>query len=132
MVANVFWRMLAFGLLLGCGPVLVAQAGSDTSICDVPDEMPRWGRQSGIDAYLKKKVNWQPADEDTIPHKVIVSFVVELNGHTGQVSMEGSVSPEVDEKILAALKGADQWIPARKNAQYVRARINLPIWFRLR
>lgn len=63
---------------------------------------------------------------------VIVAFIVNPDGTTGEATIKQSLHPEVDKEALRLVEMMPKWKPARKNGVPVASRLSLPIYFNMK
>lgn len=71
------------------------------------------------------------AQENRISGKVVVSFVVEIDGSVNTVEIVSSTDNILSEEILRVIKNSPKWIPGKENGRPVRVKYTLPLEFRL-
>lgn len=86
------------------------------------DVMPRYadGTNEDLMAFLAENIKWPDELAETcIQGRVVVSFLVDLDGTTSDYRVERSFDPLLDEEALRVVKltkwkpGPDQWHPVR-------------------
>jgi protein TonB len=84
----------------------------------------------GGDAAWSKFMNKNLRYPDTEAQgRVIISFVVEKDGHLTDITVLKGVSSELDQEALRVVKMAKAWIPGSQNGQPVRVRFTVPFVF---
>ena len=63
--------------------------------------------------------------------RVVVSFVVEKDGHITDVKVVRSVDPSLDKEAARVVKSMPSWIPGKQNGSAVRVKYNVPVSFKL-
>ncbi|QJD97653.1 energy transducer TonB [Mucilaginibacter robiniae] len=63
--------------------------------------------------------------------RVLVSFVVEKDGHLTDINILKGVATELDAEALRVLKKAPAWKPGMQNGRPVRVKFTVPIVFQL-
>ena len=71
------------------------------------------------------------AKENGVQGRVVVSFVVERDGHITDVQIARSVDPSLDKEAQRVVKSMPKWIPGKQNGSAVRVKFNVPVSFRL-
>ena len=69
------------------------------------------------------------AREMGIEGKVIIGFVVEIDGSLSNFEVIESVHPALDAEVLRVVKLMPNWIPATRDGKPVRCRYNMPLKF---
>jgi hypothetical protein len=59
--------------------------------------------------------------------KIIVRFVVELDGSISNVEVTRGLSPEANREAIRVVRSMPRWKPGKNNGKAVRSRFNLPI-----
>lgn len=82
--------------------------------------------------FLQKNLHYPAvARENSVQGKVIVSFVVEKDGHLSDIKVLRGIGSGCDEEAVRVLKMAPAWKPGRQNGQPVRVQYTIPINFQL-
>ncbi|MDB5131394.1 MAG: Gram-negative bacterial tonB protein [Mucilaginibacter sp.] len=107
----------------------------DESIHILPglDVMPEpAGGESAWAKFLNKNLRFPlPAQDAGVSGKVILSFVIEKDGHLSNIVVERGAGYGFDEEAMRVLKLAKAWKPGMQNGQPVRVRYAIPINFQL-
>jgi len=91
------------------------------------DAMPEpVGGNSAWSKFLQKNINYPDVDAEG---RVIISFVIEKDGHLTNITVLKGVLSELDQEALRVLKLAPAWKPGTQNGQPVRVRFTVPIVF---
>lgn len=97
------------------------------------EEMPQ--PVGGVDAwgkFLNRNLRFPPAAQDAgISGRVIVSFVIEKDGHLTDITIIKGAGYGMDEEAMRVLKLAKPWKPGRQNGNPVRVRYSIPMNFQL-
>lgn len=64
--------------------------------------------------------------------RVIVKFVVEINGSISNVKVVRSLDKDLDEEVVRLVKKMPKWKPGRMNGVAVRSYYTLPVLFRIK
>ena len=59
--------------------------------------------------------------------KIIVRFVVELDGSISNVEVARGLSPEANREAIRVVRSMPRWKPGKNNGKAVRSRFSLPI-----
>jgi len=97
------------------------------------EQMPTY---PGGDAALYKAINdnlrYPPmAAENGIQGRVVVQFVVQKDGHVGQVKVVRGKDPDLDKEAVRVVKKLGKFNPGRNNGVPVAVWYTLPINFKL-
>jgi TonB family protein len=139
-VVVVFFFLFAFGVdaqTPGEGPRIPQTTKSDTSkpslskiytSIDV-DKYPEYpGGTEAFFKFLSKNLKWPKGSEEAMG-RVIVSFVIERDGHMSNFKIEKSLGKDLDEEAIRVLKLSPKWTPAVKKGYKVRVKYFVPISF---
>lgn len=90
------------------------------------------GGMDSLKAYLKKNLLY-PADARRNGNEgtVYVSFVVDFDGTITNISVQRSVSPELNAEAIRVVSKMPNWTPGKKDGEYTKFRYALPVTFRL-
>ncbi|MCL1973945.1 MAG: TonB family protein, partial [Bacteroidetes bacterium] len=100
------------------------------------DKRPKF--QHGDEAqFLKLWVNKYLKYPDAavaqgIQGRVLVQFVIEVNGSVGHVQVMQSVDPLLDDEALRVVAASPKWKPGVKNGKAVRTQYVIPVYFVLK
>ena len=105
----------------------------ENKVFDVVEQMPSFpGGPSALMKYLSENVKYPVvAQENGVQGRVVVSFVVEKDGHITDVKVVRSVDPSLDKEAARVVKSMPTWIPGKQNGSAVRVKYNVPVSFRL-
>lgn len=82
--------------------------------------------------WIAENIIYPPlAQQNRENGRVVVSFIVDKNGHITCPKIKKSVSPSLDAEALRVVKKMPQWIPAVKNGRTVKMIRVVPITFSL-
>ena len=95
-----------------------------------PPQFP--GGDAALMKYLSSHIQYPTmAQENNIQGKVVVQFVVEKDGHVGDVKVVRSVDKDLDREAVRVCKSLPKFTPGRQNGQAVRVWYTLPVNFKL-
>lgn len=105
----------------------------ENKVFDVVEQMPSFpGGPSALMKYLSENVKYPVvAQENGVQGRVVVSFVVEKDGHITDVKVVRSVDPSLDKEAARVVKSMPNWIPGKQNGSAVRVKYNVPVSFKL-
>ena len=97
------------------------------------EQMPQFpGGDAALMKFLSSHINYPPmAAENNVQGKVILQFVVEKDGHVGEVKVVRSVDKDLDKEAVRVVKTLPKFTPGRQNGQPVRVWYTLPVQFKL-
>lgn len=109
------------------------QPVNSTRVYDVVEQMPSFpGGISGLRTYLNQNIRYPAeAQEICVQGRVVVSFVVEKDGHISDVTVLRSVDPSLDKEAVRVIRNMPRWSPGKQGGEPVRVRYNVPVSFRL-
>lgn len=94
---------------------------------DSPAEFP-----GDINKWLSQNLKYPAICQDQgIQGRVVVSFVVKLDGSIDSINIRHSPNPYLSKEAERVVKMMPKWTPALKDNKYVPSYFNLPILFRL-
>lgn len=100
------------------------------SVYSYAEQMPEAGFD--INQYLARAISYPPkARENKIAGRVVLKFVITKNGKIEDVTIQESVSPELDAEAIRVIKEMPDWKPARHNGEPVDVYFHFPIKFAL-
>lgn len=80
--------------------------------------------------WLSENIHY-PSGCACVQARVVISFFVEPDGSLSDIKLLRKVDPLLDEEALRVVKAMPKWIPAKQNNKPIRAKMTLPIEFRL-
>ncbi len=97
------------------------------------EQMPEFpGGHAALLKYLNSHIQYPPqAAENGKEGKVVVQFVVEKDGHVGEVKVIRSVDKDLDREAVRVCKTLPKFTPGRQNGQPARVWFTLPVTFKL-
>lgn len=97
------------------------------------EQMPQFpGGEAALMKFLSSHINYPPiAAENNVQGKVTLQFVIEMDGHVGEVRIARSVDKSLDQEAIRVVKLLPKFTPGRQNGHPVRVWYTLPVQFRL-
>ncbi len=90
------------------------------------------GGEAALMKYLSSHIQYPTmAQENNVQGRVVVQFVVEKDGHVGEVKVVRSVDKDLDREAVRVCKSLPKFTPGRQNGQAVRVWYTLPVNFKL-
>ena len=89
---------------------------------------PKQSLEKWVYQYLKYP---QEAVRDGVQGRVMVEFVIGIDGKVTDVKVVKGVSPELDAEAVKVVSASPKWRPARLKGEKVRCSMTIPIEFRL-
>jgi TonB family protein len=88
------------------------------------------GGKSALNQYIKENMVYPEIDKQLANQgTVYVQFVVEVDGSISDMSIAKGISDTIDREALRFIRTMPNWIPSRKDNEFVRTRIRLPLHF---
>jgi protein TonB len=117
----------------GTAPVVVPLVDNTIHDFNALEVMPEpAGGAAAWSGFLQKNLRFPViAQEQGVSGRVIMSFVIEKDGHLSNIAVERGVGFGLDEEALRVLKLARPWKPGMQNGQPVRVKYVIPIKFQL-
>ncbi len=113
----------------------ISQLPADQSgrIYDVTEQNASFpGGDEACYAWIKQNIQYPAAcKENGVGGRVMVTFVVELDGSLSDAKVVRSPAQELSDEALRLIGQMPKWRPAILGDKIVRSRFNLPIIFRL-
>lgn len=99
----------------------------------VVENMPTFpGGEAALLQYIGKNMKYPViAQENGIQGRVIVSFVIEKDGHVADVTVVRGVDPALDKEAIRVVSAMPRWRPGEQRGKPVRVKYTLPVTFRL-
>lgn len=95
------------------------------------DDMPKFSEN--IMEFLARNIRYPVVDQNAgISGRVIVQFVVDVDGSITDIQIVRGVSPTIDREARRVVGLMQNWTPGHQNGTPVRVRYTLPITFRLK
>ncbi len=105
-----------------------AQAKPATNRPDVPPQFP--GGAAGLNQFFQQNLKYpEAAGVKQISGHVVMTFMVEADGHLTNPSVVQPLSPECDTEALRVLGQMPAWKPATRKGQPVPIQVRLPVPF---
>jgi len=113
-----------------CKEVTFGADGSQT----LPDTFAKYPNgNEGVASHIQSNISYpEGAKTQQIEGRVVVSFIVDIDGGVKDIKVEKAVHEELDNEAVRVVRLMDkQWTPAYKDGQPVRLRYVQPIKFGL-
>lgn len=104
---------------------------SISSPLDQVDEVAQFpGGINKLSQFLSANIVYpDDALENNVNGKVIVSFIVEIDGTISKIALYKKLGYGCDEEVIRVIKLSPKWIPAQLDGKPVRSNFNLPVEF---
>ena len=100
-------------------------------IYDALVENPHFpGGKGALLHWLSENIHY-PSGCACVQGRVVISFFVEPDGSISDIELLRKVDPLLDEEALRVVKAMPKWIPSTQNNIPIRAKMTMPIEFRL-
>ena len=107
-------------------PETIARA--ENQVYECVEEMPSFpGGMKALEKFLNDSIRY-PA-ETCAQGRVIVQFIVEVDGRIDSVKVVRKLSPELDREAVRVVKLMPKWNPGRQNGVPVRVKYIIPVRF---
>lgn len=102
-------------------------------VFELVDDNPEFpGGNKALMEWLSKNLNYPAkAQRNNVQGRVLVQFVVEMDGSIAESRILRSVDPDLDAEALRVVNAMPKWHPGRHRGKHVRVRFTLPITFRM-
>ena len=94
----------------------------------VVEEMPKY--PGGIAAMMKYLADNVKYPKTEASGRVIVQFIVDKDGTIIEPKVVRSISPELDQAAINAIKGMPKWEAGKMHGKPVRVKYNIPVSFK--
>ena len=100
---------------------------------EVAEVMPSFpGGDSELMKFLNSNLKYPVVDaEQGTQGRVVLRFVVGVDGNITDVIVQRSLSPTCDREAIRVVKAMPKWIPGRQNGRPVPVYFSLPVRFKL-
>ena len=88
------------------------------------------GGNGALLQWLSENIRY-PSRCACVQGRVVISFFVEPDGSLSDIELVRKVDPMLDKEALRVVKAMPKWIPAKQNNTPIRAKMTMPIEFRL-
>lgn len=127
-------HLLLLALMLSSSVTMMAQDDEQVALQDSTlESMPSFpGGQTALFQFLSRTIKYPvSAEEKKIQGRVIVGFVVDVDGMLTDIKVKKSVDPTLDSEAVRVIKSMPKWNPGKKGGIPVRVEYTLPVTFRL-
>ena len=122
----------------GTVPVIVPDKPSDAiygennEIPDTVDPPTFPGGKAALSQFLGENIKY-PAEaiKEKIEGRVLVSFIVDVDGAISEARILRSAHPLLDREALRVIRMMPMWNPAKEDGKPVKVRYSLPVSFKL-
>ncbi len=97
------------------------------------EQMPEFpGGPAAMNKFLSKKLKYpKSAYKNNIEGRVVVQFIVEVDGTLSDIKIKHSLDPDCDKETLRVIRKMPKWNPGRQNGVAAACYYTLPVTFKL-
>ncbi len=105
-----------------------------TEVNFVIEESPEFiGGEEALFLWLKQNIKYpKQAKDNHITGRVVVSFVVDIDGTIKDVEVIGGVDPILDKEAIRVVRSMPKWKPGKQNGKPIPVRYTTPITFNIK
>lgn len=103
------------------------------AVYNVVEEMPEYpGGMSAMMRFIVKNLKYpEEAQRDGIKGRVLINFVVDVDGALTEIKVFQSVNPYLDKEAIRVVSSMPKWKPGRQKGKPVKVKYTIPINFSL-
>lgn len=106
--------------------------GENSDIPDTVDPPTYPGGMAALSKFLGDNIQYpKEAEKAKIEGRVLVGFIVDVDGAISESRVEHSSHPLLDREALRVIRLMPAWNPAMENGKPVKVRYHLPVNFKL-
>ena len=91
------------------------------------------GDENDFSKWVGERIQYpEIAKENNVQGRVILSFVVGVDGRITDVTVLRSVDPALDKEAVRVVSSSPVWTPGRQRDKFVKVRYNFPVIFQLK
>ena len=102
---------------------------------EIVEEKPKFmgGDESTFSTWINGKIEYpEVAKENGVQGRVMLTFVIDVDGRVTDVTVLRGVDPALDREAVRAVQSSPRWTPGRQRDKPVKVRYNFPVHFQLR
>lgn len=110
------------------------QKSVDDDVFVIVENMPTFqgGNLNKFREYINENLIYpEIAAQNGIQGRVIVSFIVEVDGSVSNIKVLRGVDPSLDKEVCRAIEASPKWEAGKQRGEKVRVTFNMPIIFTL-
>lgn len=125
--------MFGFNACTDAQEPLTKESETQEKIVTKADKMPEYpGGFPALIQFIGEKLTYpKSAESKGTEGTVQVGFVVDTHGKVVDITVEKSVSPELDEAAKAVVAQLPDWTPGEKDGKKVSVKMVLPVKFEM-
>ncbi|WP_163308974.1 energy transducer TonB [Dysgonomonas sp. 521] len=90
------------------------------------------GGEPAMTEYIKNNLKYpEYAQKMGIGGRVIIRFIVEMNGSVTNVELVRGIDPHCDNEALRVVNSMPKWVPCRPSLRPARCQFTMPVHFKL-
>ncbi|MDB5283779.1 MAG: family metallopeptidase [Bacteroidota bacterium] len=131
--SNIYFTLIALLFSICVNAQKDSTGGNDSKIFTFVEHVPEFpGGDMGVIKFLQQNIKYPKRERNKdIQGKVIVRFVVDIDGSVKDVVVVNSVSPGLDKEAVRVVKLLPKFKPGTQQGKPVMVYYNLPIKFSL-
>jgi protein TonB len=104
-----------------------------SKVFQVVEQMPEFpGGEAAMMRFIQKNIVYPDVErENDIQGRVVVGFVVDMDGNLSDVTIKKGVSTGIDKEAIRVVKLMPKFTPGKQQGKPVRVQYVLPIMFKL-
>lgn len=125
--------LMAGGCLMTANAQKTVVSQTNQKVFDTVEQMPEYpgGMQAMIE-FLQTNMKYpEDAAKQKVEGRVMVQFVVEIDGSVSDVHVAKQVFPSLDAEAVRVVQAMPKWTPGKEKGRVVRVKYLLPIVFRM-
>ena len=105
----------------------------ENGVYNIVEQMPVFpGGTQGLIEFMRKNLTYpDEAKANNIQGRVMISFVVNEDGHLSDFNVDKSASKALDEEAVRMAKSMPNWKPGVQDGKPVKVRYSIPVNFRM-
>ena len=124
--------MMAILCLMTANAQKTVVSQSKQNVYDVVEQMPEFpGGMPAMIEFLQTNLKYpSDAKKQNVGGRVLVMFVVEVDGTISNVRVARNVFPSLDAEAVRVVKAMPKWNPGKEKGKPVRVNFSLPVVFK--
>ena len=124
--------MMAILCLMTANAQKTVVSQSKQNVYDTVEQMPEFpGGMPAMIEFLQTNLKYpSDAKKQNVGGRVLVMFVVEVDGTISNVRVARNVFPSLDAEAVRVVKAMPKWNPGKEKGKPVRVNFSLPVVFK--
>ena len=103
------------------------------TVLDAAEIMPEFpGGTTALLNFISNNLKYpKKAMDSQTEGRVVLQFVIDKEGHVTDIQVLRSVTPELDQAAIDAVKNSPKWAPGMQDGEAVNVKYTIPIVFKL-